>query len=95
MILLAQESNNASTCQASPHFSNLAKIQNYREALSSLAEFKENGYWKTIEESIHQTFGEGLDNRLSWFLAPLAVTVLIEYSESMPKEIGITQLLKQ
>jgi prenyltransferase beta subunit len=93
----SQESNNASTCQAvSTLFQFGEDPKNYREALSSLlAEFKENGYWKTIEESYTlKYFGEGLDNRLSWFLAPLAVTVLIEYSESMPKEIGITQIVE-
>ncbi len=91
------ESNNASTTQAvSTLFQFGEDPKNYKEALHSLlTELKEQGYWKTQEESYTlKYFGEGLDNRLSWFYAPLAVSVLIEYSESLPKEVGITHIVE-
>jgi hypothetical protein len=92
-----QEPNNASTCQAVFtlfHFGEDPK--DYKEALNSLlAELKDHGYWKTIEESYTlKYFGEGLDNRLSWFYAPLAITVLIAYSKRLPKDVGITHIVE-
>ncbi len=92
-----QEPNNASTCQAvSTLFQFGEDPKNYKEALNSLlAELKEQGYWKTLEESYTlKYFGEGLDNRLSWFYAPLAVTTLIAYSKSFPKDVGITHIVE-
>ncbi len=93
----AQEANNASTCQAVCTLFQFGEDpKNYKEALNTLlTELKEEGYWKTIEESYTlKYFGEGLDNRLSWFYAPLAVTVLIEYSKSLPKEVDMTHIVE-
>jgi hypothetical protein len=93
----AQEPNNASTCQAVLTLFQFGENpKNYKEALNALlAELKEQGYWKTLEESYTlKYFGEGLDNRLSWFYAPLAVMALIAYSKRLPKDVGITHIVE-
>ena len=91
------EPNNASTTQAvSTLFQFGEDPKGYKDALNSLlTELKEQGYWKTQEESYTlKYFGEGLDNRLSWFYAPLAVQTIIEFFESMPKDVGIARIVE-
>jgi hypothetical protein len=94
---VGKDANNASTCQAvSALFQFGEDPKNYKEALNALlSELKAQGYWKTIEESYTlKYFGEGLDNRLSWFYAPMAVTVLIAYRKSLPKDVGVIHIVE-
>jgi hypothetical protein len=93
----SQETNNASTCQALTILLHLGEDpKNYKEALNSLLEeFKNNGTWRTIQEMYTlKYFGEGLDQRLSWFNAPQVVSLLVSYAKSLPKEIGIKQVVE-
>ncbi|NLE05077.1 MAG: hypothetical protein GX638_09805 [Crenarchaeota archaeon] len=90
------EPNNASTTQAVSTLLQFGENPNdYKEALNSLLkELKENGYWKTTEECYTlKYFGEGLDNRITWFYAPLAVKLLIEYSKKLPKDVDISKIV--
>jgi hypothetical protein len=93
----AQETNNASTCQAVLALFNLGEDpKNYTEALNSfLAEFKSHGVWQTVEELYTLKFyGEGLDQRLSWFIAPRVVWALVCYARSLPQDIGTKQIVE-
>jgi hypothetical protein len=92
-----QEINNASTCQAVTVLFQLGeKPKNYKKALDSfLSEFKENGTWRTVNENYTlKYFGEGLDQRLSWFNAPHVVSALVSFARSMPREVEIKQVIE-
>jgi hypothetical protein len=93
----AQETNNASTCQAVIALFLLGENpKNYMPALNSLLdELKADGTWRTIQESYTlKYFGEGLDQRLSWFTAPKVVWVLVSYAWSLPGDIDIKQIVE-
>ncbi len=90
------ETNNASTCQAVTTLIELGEDpKNFKEALKSfIDEFNSNGTWRTVQESYTlKYFGEGLDQRLSWFNAPKVVTAIISYAKSMSREIEMKQII--
>ena len=92
----AQETNNASTCQALGALFLLGEDpKKYLPALNSLmAELKSNGTWRTVQERYTlKYFGEGLDQRLSWFTAPRVVWVLVSYAWNLSDEIDIKQIV--
>jgi len=93
----AQETNIASTCQAVLALFNLGEEpKDYTEALESfLAEFRSHGVWQTVEELYTlKLYGEGLDQRLSWFIAPRIVWALVYYARSLPQEVGVRQIVE-
>jgi hypothetical protein len=62
---------------------------------SFLDEFRRHGVWQTVEEIYTlKSYGEGLDQRLSWFIAPRIVWALVYYARSLPKEIGTKQIVE-
>lgn len=94
----SQETNNASTCQAVITLLEFGEEpKNLKEAFNSfLDEFKSKGTWRTIEETYTlKYFGEGLDQRLSWFNAPKVVSSMVSYTKAMPRqrEIGIKEII--
>lgn len=93
----AQETNVASTCQAVLALFNLGENpKNYTEALNFFQfKFREHGVWQTVEELYTlKVYGEGLDQRLSWFIAPRVVWALIYYARCLPHNIGATQIVE-
>ncbi len=92
----SKEPNNASTTQAVACLIAFGEdSKNFKEALNALLnEFKAAGVWRTIQESYTlKYFGEGLDQRLSWFNTPRAVTLLVSFARSMPKEVEISKII--
>ncbi len=88
----SKEPNNVSTCQAvTCLIAYNEDPKNFKDALKKLQdEFKTNGVWRTIQESYTlKYFGEGLDQRLSWFNAPRVVSLLVSFARTMPKEVEI------
>ncbi len=76
------ETNNASTRMAVYALFTLGEdLEEYLPALKSfLAEFETESRWRTIPETYTlKYFGEGLDQRLSWFNAPFMVMMLVTY----------------
>lgn len=93
----AQKTNIASTCQALLALFNLGEQpKDYPEALDLfLSEFRARGVWQTVEELYNLKFyGAGLDQRLSWFIAPRIVWILVYYARSMPEQIGTKQIVE-
>jgi hypothetical protein len=92
----SEETNNASTCQAlTALFALGEEPANYKDPLAALlTEFRENGTWHTIQENYTlKYFGEGLDQRLSWFNAPHVVSLLITYAQDTVHEFEIKQII--
>ncbi len=92
----ATETNNASTCQAVSTLMEMGlEPRNFKEAFKAFEEeFKSTGSWRTITESYTlKYFGEGLDQRLSWFIAPKVISVMIAYARKVPREIEIKQII--
>jgi hypothetical protein len=93
----AKETNMASTCQAVSALLDLGEDpKKFKESLKAVTdEFKNQGTWCTIQESYTlKYFGEGLDQRLSWFTAPFAVSLLVKFTRSLPREVEIKQLIE-
>jgi hypothetical protein len=93
----SQETNVASTCQAVLALFNLGEEpKNYTEAMNFfLAKFREHGVWQTVEELYTlKYYGEGLDQRLSWFIAPRIVWALVYYARNLPQDIGAMQIVE-
>lgn len=94
--LNVQETNNASTCQAVTTLIELGENSiNFKDALKSfISEFKSKGSWLTVQESYTlKYFGEGLDQRLSWFNAPKVVSAIVAFAQFMPKDIEIKLII--
>jgi hypothetical protein len=92
----AKETNLASTCQAVSALMALGEpAKNFKEALKAVTEeFKTQGTWCTIQESYTlKYFGEGLDQRLSWFTTPLAVSLMVTFARNLPREVDIKQII--
>ncbi len=93
----AKETNIASTCQAVNTLMTLGEDpKKFKEALkAAIGDLKNQGTWCTIQESYTlKYFGEGLDQRLSWFTAPLAVSLLVKFARNMPREVEIKQVIE-
>jgi hypothetical protein len=93
----SQETNVASTCQAVLALFDLGEDpKKYTEALNFfLTKFREHGVWQTVEELYTLKFyGEGLDQRLSWFIAPRIIWALVYYARSLPQDIGTMQIVE-
>jgi hypothetical protein len=78
--LSASETNNASTRMTIHALFSLGEdLEDYLSALKSfLVEFETESRWRTITESYTlKYFGEGLDQRISWFNAPFMVICLL------------------
>jgi hypothetical protein len=93
----AQETNNASTCQALIALFLLGDDpKNYKTALDSLlSELKTEGTWRSVHENYTlKYFGEGLDQRLSWFTAPKVVWVLVSFAWNLDGEVDIKQIVE-
>jgi hypothetical protein len=91
-----KETNCASTCQAVSTLVALGEApKNFMDALKAITEeFKTQGFWCTVQESYTlKYFGEGLDQRLSWFTAPRVVSLLVTFARSLHREIEIKQLI--
>lgn len=91
------EANNASTRQAVYTLFMLGEdLEEYLKALKSFeAEFKAEGKWCTITETYTlKYFGEGLDQRLSWFNAPYMVMMLVTYAKCVPGSVDIKQIIE-
>jgi len=90
------EANNTSTRQAVYTLFMLGEdLEDYIKALRSFeAEFKVEGKWRTITETYTlKYFGEGLDQRLSWFNAPFMVMMLVSYAKCVPGSVDIKQII--
>jgi len=90
------EPNNASTRMAVYALYKLGEdLEEYMPALKSfLEEFKKEGRWHTINETYTlKYFGEGLDQRLSWFNAPFMVMMLVRYARCVPGSVDITKII--
>jgi hypothetical protein len=88
--------NNASTRVAVYTLYKLGEdLEEYLPALKSfLEEFKKEGRWRTIYETYTlKYFGEGLDQRLSWFNAPFMVLMLVTYARCVPGSVDIKQII--
>jgi len=93
----AKETNNASTCQAVTTLIELGEEpKKFQAAFKSFeVEFKNNGTWKTIQESyILKYFGEGLEQRTFWFNAPKVVSAMISYAKNKPHDLYIKQIIE-
>jgi prenyltransferase beta subunit len=92
----AKETNNASTCQAVNALIALGEApKDFKEALKAItAEFKNQVSCCTVQENYTlKYFGEGLDQRLSWFTTPLAVSLLVIFARSLGREVEIKQVI--
>ncbi len=92
----ADETNNASTCQAVTTLIELGEPpSSFKDAINAFFnEFKKDGCWHTVQECYTlKYFGEGLDQRLSWFIAPKVVSALILFARSNPKEVGVKEII--
>jgi hypothetical protein len=91
------QTNNATTRMAVYTLFNLGEdLEEYLPALKSfLAEFEAEGRWRTISETYTlKYFGEGLDQRLSWFNAPFMVMMLVTYARCVPGCIEIKPIIE-
>ncbi|MCW3999059.1 MAG: terpene cyclase/mutase family protein [Candidatus Bathyarchaeota archaeon] len=94
--LAESETNNASTRMAVYALFMLGEdLEEYLPALKSfIAEFEAEGRWRTIPETYTlKYFGEGLDQRLSWFNAPFMVMMLVTYARCVPGCVGIKPII--
>jgi len=94
--LPALETNNASTRMAVYTLFQLGEdLEEYLPALKSfVAEFENEGRWRTIQETYTlKYFGEGLDQRLSWFNAPFMVMMLVTYARCVPGSMEIKPII--
>ncbi len=92
----SHETNNASTCQAVTTLIELGeKPKDFKDALNAFVdEFNNMGTWRTVHESyILKYFGEGLDQRLSWFNAPKILSALVLFARYLPREVQIKQII--
>ncbi len=92
----AKETNIASTCQAVSVLLSLGEPpKDFKDALKVInEEFQNQGTWSTIQESYTlKYFGEGLDQRLSWFTSPLAVSLLVTFARTLSREVEIKQII--
>jgi hypothetical protein len=90
------ETNNASTRMAVYTLYQLGEdLEEYLPALKSfLAEFEAEGRWRTVNETYTlKYFGEGLDQRLSWFNAPYMVLMLVTYARCVPGSVEIKPII--
>lgn len=90
------EPNNASTRMAVYTLYKLGEdLAEYLPALGSfIEEFKKEGRWQTISETYTlKYFGEGLDQRLSWFNAPFMVLMLVRYARCVPGSVDIKKII--
>ncbi len=90
------ETNNASTRQAVYALYALGEdLSQYMDALKAFnAEFEREGKWRTINETYTlKYFGEGLDQRLSWFNAPYMVMMLAIYAKNVPRSVDIKKII--
>jgi hypothetical protein len=90
------EPNNASTHMAVYTLYKLGEdLEEYMPALKSFTnELKKEGRWRTINETYTlKYFGEGLDQRLSWFNAPFMVLMLVTYARCVPGSVDIKQII--
>jgi hypothetical protein len=90
------EPNNASTRMAVYTLYKLGEpLEDYLPALKSFTEeFKKEGRWRTTNETYTlKYFGEGLDQRLSWFNAPFMVMMLVTYAKCVPGSVDIKQII--
>jgi hypothetical protein len=90
------ETNNASTRMAVYALFQLGEnLVDYLPALKSfLAEFESEGRWRTIPETYTlKYFGEGLDQRLSWFNAPFVLAMLVAYAKCVPHSVEIKSVI--
>jgi hypothetical protein len=90
------EPNSASTRMAVYTLYKLGEpLEEYLPALKSfIEEFKKEGRWRTINETYTlKYFGEGLDQRLSWFNAPYMVLMLVTYAKCVPGSVDIKQII--
>jgi hypothetical protein len=90
------ETNNASTRMAVYTLYKLGEpLEEYLPALKSfIEEFKKEGRWRTVNETYTlKYFGEGLDQRLSWFNAPFMVLMLVTYARCVPGSVDIKQII--
>jgi hypothetical protein len=91
------EPNNASTRMAVYTLYKLGEdLEEYLPALKSInEEFKKDGRWRTINETYTlKYFGEGLDQRLSWFNAPFMVLMLVTFARCVPGSVDIKQIIE-
>ncbi len=91
------ELNNASTRMAVYTLYKLGEdLEEYLPALKSfIEEFKKEGKWRTVNETYTlKYFGEGLDQRLSWFNAPFMVMMLVTYAKCVPGSVDIKQIIE-
>jgi hypothetical protein len=90
------EPNNASTRMAVYTLYKLGEdLEEYLPALKSFnEEFKKDGRWRTVNETYTlKYFGEGLDQRLSWFNAPFMVMMLVTFARCVPGSVDIKQII--
>ncbi len=90
------ETNNASTRQAVYTLYKLGEdLEEYLPALRAfIDEFKKENKWQTVNETYTlKYFGEGLDQRISWFNAPFVVMLLVTYAKCVPGSVDIKQII--
>ncbi len=90
------EPNNASTRMAVYTLYKLGEdLEEYLPALKSfIAEFEAEGRWRTVNETYTlKYFGEGLDQRLSWFNAPFMLLMLVTYARCVPGSVQIKPII--
>ncbi len=90
------EPNNASTRMAVYTLYKLGEdLEEYLPALKSFnEELKKEGRWRTVNETYTlKYFGEGLDQRLSWFNAPYMVLMLVTYARCVPGSVDIKHII--